>query len=79
VTLTASAASSHGSITKYRWDFGDRSSYVTTTTPTVTHRYRRSGRFELRIEAIDSLGHTSVGHALIQVGRGGDDDDDDDD
>jgi hypothetical protein len=30
----------------------------------------------VRIEATDSLGHTSVGHALVRV-RGDDDDDDD--
>ena len=68
VTLTASATSSVGAaITKYRWDFGDRSSYVTTTGPTVTHKFRRSGTFDVRIEATDSLGHTSVGHAEVRV------------
>jgi hypothetical protein len=43
----------------------------------VTHRYRRSGTFDVRIEATDNLGHTSVGHALVRVRGGGDDDDDD--
>jgi hypothetical protein len=75
-TLTANAVSSHGSITKYRWDFDDRSRWVTTTGPTVTHKFRRSGTFDVRIEATDSLGHTSVGHALVRVRGGGDDDDD---
>jgi minor extracellular serine protease Vpr len=78
-TLSASASSSHGSITKYRWDFGDRSRWVTTSGPTVTHKFRRSGTFDVRIEATDSLGHTSVGHALVRVRGGSDDDDDDDD
>jgi hypothetical protein len=68
VTLTASATSSVGaSITKSRWDFDDGSSYVTTTGPTVTHKFRPSGTFDLRIEATDSLGHTSVGHAVVRV------------
>jgi hypothetical protein len=68
VTLTANASSSVGAaITKYRWDFGDRSDWVTTTGPTVTHKFRRSGTFKVRIEATDSLGHTSVGRALIRV------------
>jgi subtilisin family serine protease len=77
-TLTASATSTHGSITQYRWDFGDRSRWVTTSGPTVTHKFRRSGTLDVRIEATDSLGHTSVGHAEVRVRGGGDDDDDDD-
>jgi hypothetical protein len=40
---------------------------VTTTGPTVTHKFRRSGTFDVRIEATDSLGHTSVGHAEVRV------------
>jgi subtilisin family serine protease len=68
VTLTANASSSVGAaITKYRWEFGDRSDWVTTTGPTVTHKFRRSGTFKVRIEATDGLGHTSVGRALIRV------------
>jgi minor extracellular serine protease Vpr len=68
VTLTANASSSVGAaITKYRWDFGDRSDWVTTTGPMVTHKFRRSGTFKVRIEATDSVGHTSVGRALIRV------------
>jgi hypothetical protein len=68
VPLTASATSSVGAaITKYRWDFGDRSNYVTTTGPTVTHKFSRSGTFDVRIEATDSLGHTSIGHAVVRV------------
>ena len=68
VTLTASASSSVGAaITKYRWDFGDGSSYVTTTGPTANHKYQHRGTYEVRIEATDSLGHTSVGHAGVAV------------
>jgi PKD repeat protein len=68
VTLTASAESSVGAaITKYRWDFDDGSSYVTTTGPTVTHKFSRSGTFDVRIEATDSVGHTSVVHAVVRV------------
>jgi hypothetical protein len=29
--------------------------------------FRRSGTFGVRIEATDSLGHTSVGHAEVRV------------
>jgi subtilisin family serine protease len=67
-TLTASATSSVGAaITRYRWDFDDGSSYVTTTGPTVMHKFRRSGTFDVRIEASDSLGHRSLGHAEVRV------------
>jgi subtilisin family serine protease len=68
VTLTASASSSVGAaITKYRWDFGDGSPYVTTTGPSVKHKYQHRGTYEVRIEATDSLGHTWVGHATVPV------------
>jgi hypothetical protein len=67
-TMTASAASSVGAaITKYRWDFGDGSPYATTTGPTVRHKYQHRGTYEVRIEATDSLGHTSVAHAFVDV------------
>jgi subtilisin family serine protease len=67
-TLTASAASSVGAaITKYRWDFGDGSAYETTTGPSVMHKYQHRGTYEVRIEATDALGHTSVSHAFVDV------------
>jgi PKD domain len=73
VTLRANAASSVGAaITKYRWDFGDASPYVTTTGPTANHKYQHRGTYEVRIEATDSLGHTSVGHAAVGVKPKGD-------
>jgi subtilisin family serine protease len=66
--LTASATSSVGAaITKYRWDFGDGSAYVTTTGPSVGHKYQHRGTYEVRIEATDALGHTSVTHAFVDV------------
>jgi len=67
-TITASAASSAGAtITKYRWDFGDGTSYETTTGRTVLHKYQHRGTYEVRIEATDSLGHTNVSHAFVDV------------
>jgi hypothetical protein len=67
-TMTAAASSSVGAaITKYRWDFGDGSPYATTTGPTVRHKYQHRGTYEVRIEATDSLGHTSVSHAFVDV------------
>jgi subtilisin family serine protease len=83
VTFTATPTSSVGaSFTKFRWDFDDGSPIVTTTGPTVEHRFRRGGRHEVRVEATDSLGHSAIGERTIRPGRGGDDDrdhDDDDD
>jgi subtilisin family serine protease len=67
-SLTASASSSVGAaITKYRWDFGDGSGYVTTTGPSVHHKYQHRGTYEVRIEATDSLGHTWVAHGTVEV------------
>ena len=67
-TITASATSSVGAtITKYRWDFGDGTSYETTTGPTVLHKYQHRGTYEVRIEATDSLGHTNVSHVFVDV------------
>ena len=67
-TLVANAASSVGaSIVQYRWDFGDGTSYETTTAPTVQHKYQHRGTYDVRIEATDSLGHVSVGHAVVPV------------
>jgi subtilisin family serine protease len=66
--LTATATSSVGAaITKYRWDFGDGTPYVTTTGPSVLHKYQHRGTYEVRIEATDSLGHTNVSHAFVGV------------
>jgi subtilisin family serine protease len=68
VTLSANAVSSVGAtITQYRWDFGDGTPYVTTTGPSVLHKYQHRGTYEVRIEATDSLGHTNVSHAFVDV------------
>jgi subtilisin family serine protease len=67
-TLTADAASSVGAaITQYRWDFGDGTPYVTTDGPSVRHKYQHRGTYDVRIEATDSLGHRTVGHAVVPV------------
>jgi subtilisin family serine protease len=67
-TMRATATSSVGAaITQYRWDFGDGTPYVTTTGPSVLHKYQHRGTYEVRIEATDSLGHTNVSHAFVDV------------
>jgi subtilisin family serine protease len=78
VTFTATPGSSVGaSFTKFRWDFGDGSHIVTTSGPTVMHKYRRNRNYEVRVEATDSLGHTAVTSFDLKLKSGDDDDDDD--
>ena len=61
VTFTATPDSSVGaSFTTFRWDFGDGSPIVTTTGPTVMHKYRRNRSYDVRVQATDSLGHSAV-------------------
>ena len=68
VTLTASADSSVGaSFTQYRWDFGDGSGFVTTTDPTVTHKFQSRRNYEVRVEVTDSLGHRAIGTGVIEL------------
>jgi hypothetical protein len=59
MTLSASASSSLGTITHYRWDFGDGSPIETTTTGSVSHRFQ-SPRSTVLVEVTDSLGHRAV-------------------
>jgi subtilisin family serine protease len=76
VTFTATPTSSVGAtFTKFRWDFDDGSKFVTTTGPTVQHKYRKSRTFEARVEATDSLGHVAIGSVIVRL-KGDDDDDD---
>jgi hypothetical protein len=80
VTFTATPTSSvNASFTKFRWDFGDGSRFVTTTGPTVQHKYRRNRNYEARVEVTDSFGHTAIGSGIVQLRQNDDDDDDDDD
>jgi hypothetical protein len=80
VTLTATPSSSvNASFTTFRWDFGDRSRIVTTSEPTVTHRFRSRRNYDVRVEVTDDLGHRAVVHHVVALKGSGDDDDDDDD
>jgi subtilisin family serine protease len=68
VTFTASPHSSVGAaFTKYRWDFDDGSHIVTTTSPTVTHTYRRTDTYVVRVEATDGLGHRAIGADGVRI------------
>jgi DNA-binding beta-propeller fold protein YncE len=52
-----------GTIASYRWDFGDGSAPVTTTTPTTSHVYASAGSFTATVTETSSAG-TSTGGEL---------------
>jgi subtilisin family serine protease len=70
VTLTATAASSRGTVNKYRWDFGDGTPFVTTTAPTVEHRFTSGGTYPVRLEVTDDLGHRVLAVRAVAVATG---------
>jgi PKD domain len=75
VTFTATPGSSVGaSFTTFRWDFGDGSPIVTTTGPTVMHKYRRNRSYDVRVQVTDSLGHSAVTTFDLKKKHGRDDD-----
>jgi DNA-binding beta-propeller fold protein YncE len=60
-TLDASSSTVRfGTIASYRWDFGDGSAPVTTTTPTTSHVYASAGSFTATVTETSSAG-TSTG------------------
>ena len=68
VRLSTSASSSSGvAILAYRWDFGDNSHYVSTTSASVNHKFKKWGTYEVRVEATDALGHRSISHQTIEI------------
>jgi len=56
-----------GQIVKYIWSFGDGSPQVTTSSPTVTHRFNRAGTFTVVVEAIDQEGAPGTASKTITV------------
>jgi PKD repeat protein len=56
LNATATPATGH-SITRFSWNFGDGTSQ-TTTTPTVTKRFDRQGKFVVTVTATDDIGQT---------------------
>jgi subtilisin family serine protease len=65
VTLTASTTG--GTVTGYRWDFGDGSAPVASSGPTVTHVYPHGGSYQARVEVTDSLGHRALGTGEVHI------------
>jgi PKD repeat protein len=69
VSLNASASSDpDGTVVSYHWDFGDGAT-LTTTTPTVVHRYKAPGLRTVTLTVTDNQGATSdpVQH-VVHVG-----------
>jgi hypothetical protein len=65
--LAAVVASAGGGAAERRRDvravpvgFGDGTSYVTTAGNSVSHKYKKWGTYEVRIEVTDSLGHSAL-------------------
>jgi PKD repeat protein len=54
-------------IVKYAWSFGDGTPQVTTSTPRVTHRFNRAGKFTVTVEAIDQQGVPGTATIAITV------------
>jgi subtilisin family serine protease len=66
-TVSVSAASStNAAITKYRYDFGDGTPYLTSDS-SVEHKYQHRGTYDVRVEVTDALGHSSVTHETVAV------------
>jgi YVTN family beta-propeller protein len=61
----AASSDRDGTIASYRWDFGDDRS-VTTTGPTVSHSYARSGSYAVTLTVTDDEGCSS---ALLFTGQ----------
>ncbi len=66
---TAPGTPTGDQIVKYVWNFGDGTQAVTTTTPTITHRFSRAGSFNVTVEAIDSVGAPGSKSVTITVVR----------
>jgi DNA-binding beta-propeller fold protein YncE len=61
VLFDASASLSPvGTIASYQWNFGDGSPHVMTTSPTITHTYKRSGTYQVSLEVTNTAGTSTV-------------------
>jgi extracellular elastinolytic metalloproteinase len=68
VKFTASFSDPDSRITGYRWDFdGNGTVEQTTTTPTATFAYPRSGDFTAQVAAVDFAGGVGVARRAIHV------------
>jgi len=69
VVLSATAGFATDDVTdivSYRWDFGDESPVITSTTSSVTHTFA-SGSHTVRVEVTDFYGHTALAQAAVSA------------
>lgn len=60
INFSASASESQtGDLLHYRWNFGDRSDLITTTTDSIAHQYLTDGDYEASLVVIDALNRES--------------------
>ena len=68
--LAFNASASHGAlsnITAYFWDFGDGTN---TTGPTVTHVYRQSGTYSVKLNVTNSVGNSDTEVETVTLNPG---------
>ena len=73
VTFTATAHDPNpdGTISQYKWDFGDGTAVQITTTGTVSHTYSAAGTYNTKVTVVDNKGAmTTSNFAVIAVTAG---------
>ncbi len=55
-------------ITKYRWEFGDNTSAVETTSSSIVHTYEKTGKYNLTVSAYNDYGFEVSKTFVINVG-----------
>jgi hypothetical protein len=69
VSFDGSDSWDDGSIVRYEWDFGDNSTLVTTTQPTIQHTYTTPGVYFVTLNVVDDAEKSSINGkaATLQV------------
>ncbi|HEY4897040.1 MAG TPA: PKD domain-containing protein [Solirubrobacteraceae bacterium] len=57
----ASTGSEKSAVTSYKWDFGDGSTPVVTSEPTISHTYAAAGEYTVKLIVEDALKRVSAG------------------
>jgi PKD repeat protein len=70
-TLTSTSTDADGSIASYRWDFGDGTPVVTTTTSPIAHTFAAAGTYTVTLWVTDNRGGVSNPAATRTVTAGG--------
>ncbi len=67
INFDASGSTHDSAITRYLWDYGDGSAFVTTTTPAVSHTYATQGSYTLTVAVQDASFMTGVATTTVTV------------